>query len=78
MLNRTAQRAYRQRKEKHIQDLEAQVANMRIKYSELGQCFDELKERTQRAALFVGLLLQEEDGIIEKTIPDSVLKKFGI
>jgi AP-1-like factor len=59
--NRAAQRAFRERKEKHARDLEAQLAILNDKYTKLETSHTELNAAYEKLRKTIELLTQDDD-----------------
>ncbi|KAE8827569.1 hypothetical protein HRS9139_03555 [Pyrenophora teres f. teres] len=59
--NRAAQRAFRERKEKHARDLEAQLAVLNDKYNKLEVSHSELNAAYEKLRKTIELLTQDDD-----------------
>jgi AP-1-like factor len=59
--NRAAQRAFRERKEKHARDLEAQLAVLTEKYNKLESSHSELNAAYDKLRKTIELLTQDDD-----------------
>jgi seryl-tRNA synthetase len=59
--NRAAQRAFRERKEKHARDLEAQLAQLTDKYNKLESSHTELNAAYEKLRKTIELLTQDDD-----------------
>lgn len=59
--NRAAQRAFRERKEKHARDLEDQLAALNDKYSKLETSHTELNAAYDKLRKTIELLTQDDD-----------------
>ncbi|EOA83699.1 uncharacterized protein SETTUDRAFT_21052 [Exserohilum turcica Et28A] len=59
--NRAAQRAFRERKEKHARDLEAQLAVLSEKYTKLEVSHSELNAAYEKLRKTIELLTQDDD-----------------
>jgi len=59
--NRAAQRAFRERKEKHARDLEAQLAVLNEKYNKLESSHTELNAAYDKLRKTIELLTQDDD-----------------
>lgn len=59
--NRAAQRAFRERKEKHARDLEAQLAVLSDKYNKLEVSHSELNAAYEKLRKTIELLTQDDD-----------------
>jgi AP-1-like factor len=59
--NRAAQRAFRERKEKHARDLEAQLAVLTEKYNKLESSHTELNASYDKLRKTIELLTQDDD-----------------
>lgn len=57
--NRAAQRAYRLRKETHIQDLKAQLADMQNEHDDLSRLCDDQRQEIQRLNSCITKLLAQ-------------------
>jgi len=60
--NRAAQRAFRERKEKHARDLEVQLSELSIKYRSLETSHAELTAAYEKLQKTLELLTDKEDG----------------
>lgn len=65
--NRAAQRAFRERKEKHAQDLEIQLAALNEKYSKLESSHSELNAAYEKLRKTVELLTEDDDDADENS-----------
>lgn len=59
--NRAAQRAFRERKEKHARDLEVQLAALTDKYNKLEVSHNELNAAYEKLRKTIELLTQDDD-----------------
>jgi AP-1-like factor len=59
--NRAAQRAFRERKEKHARDLEAQLSVLTDKYTKLEVSHSELNAAYEKLRKTIELLTQDDD-----------------
>ncbi|KAF1960838.1 hypothetical protein CC80DRAFT_265652 [Byssothecium circinans] len=59
--NRAAQRAFRERKEKHARDLEIQLAALEEKYKKLDSSHTELKSQHERLQRIMQAVVQDQD-----------------
>jgi AP-1-like factor len=59
--NRAAQRAFRERKEKHARDLEAQLSVLTDKYNKLEVSHSELNAAYEKLRKTIELLTQDDD-----------------
>jgi seryl-tRNA synthetase len=59
--NRAAQRAFRERKEKHARDLEAQLSILNDKYTKLEVSHSELSSAYEKLRKTIELLTQDDD-----------------
>lgn len=59
--NRAAQRAFRERKEKHARDLETQLASLTEKYNKLEVSHTELNAAYEKLRKTIVLLTQDDD-----------------
>ena len=76
--NRAAQRAFRERKEKHARDLEAQLSVLTEKYNKLEVSHTELNAAYDKLRKTIELLTQDENAEGENEDGKTIRRKSSI